>query len=277
MWKDLFLEDKSVIDSWFHRFPCGLSDYTFTNLWIWNALRHYQYRIIENCLCIRFLDHGKDTYLMPIGEAFSSILVDHLIEEMLQFRMRAVSEEKLTALKELLPQNFTVTAEKDRFDYLYLFEELLSLKGNKLQAKRNLVHQFEEQYDYEYRPIDLTLLPAVIKMHSTFPETETTQAELRALHDFPSLAIEGGALLVDEKVIAYTLAEKLTPDTLVIHEEKALKEFKGAYQAINEFFLSHTQPLTFVNREEDLGLPALEQAKQSYHPIKLVKKFLISL
>ena len=29
----------------------------------------------------------------------------------------------------------------------------------------------------------------------------------------------------------------------------------------------------FVNREEDMGLPGLRKAKESYHPAFLVKKF----
>lgn len=277
MWKDLTLEDKKLIDSWFQKYPCGLSDYTFTNLWIWNAERNYQFQIIEGCLCIRFQNHGVETYLMPIGDRFSKALMQKLLLEMPQFTMRAISEEKQTQIKDLLPASFSIKPEETRFDYLYSFDELKSLKGNALQPKRNLIHQFEDHYDYEFQTIDINLLPSVIEMHNKLPQTDITRAELRALQDFEKLGIQGGTLSIDKEIIAYTLAEKLTPDTLVIHIEKALKEFKGAYQTINQLFLTHTQPVLYVNREEDLGIPELEQAKHSYHPIKLVKKFIISL
>jgi hypothetical protein len=33
----------------------------------------------------------------------------------------------------------------------------------------------------------------------------------------------------------------------------------------------------FINREQDLGEPGLRRAKESYHPVQLVKKFRIQL
>jgi hypothetical protein len=102
---------------------------------------------------------------------------------------------------------------------------------------------------------------------------EEHRALLRALEDYSVLGLQGGCLLVDNQVIAYTLAEMLTKDTLVIHAEKALTAYKGAYQTINQQFLVHHEEVEYINREESLGIPALDQAKRSYHPIALLKKF----
>lgn len=277
MWKDLTLEDKAFIDSFFRNYPPTLSDYTFTNLWIWNDLRHYQYQIIEEFLCIKFLDHGKETYLMPTGANFTKALLEKLISLMPDFCMRAISEEKIETLKTMLPKDFSITPERTRFDYLYSYEELKTLSGNALQPKRNLVHQFESNYDFHYEPLTVKLLPLVIQMHEKLPQTESSLAEFRALRDFEKLQIPGGALIVGDEAIAYTLGEKLNETTLDIHVEKALTEFKGAYQAINQLFLTHSPPVLYVNREEDLGLPSLEHAKHSYHPIQLLKKFKITI
>jgi hypothetical protein len=274
MWKEITLDDKPLIDRFFRSYPITLSDYTFTNLWIWNEERHYRYQVIEGCLCIRFDFQGSPTYLMPIGTSYSQKLFDQLLSDMPQFRMRAISEEKIVAVQSFLP-SLHAMEEADHFDFLYRFDDLKHLKGNALQPKRNLVHQFEDHYDFLYQAIDSTLLPKVIQMHKRLTETHSTKAELRALQDFERLHIQGGALLVDNEVIAYTLGEKLNPDTWVIHEEKALTEFKGAYQAINQMFLQHLPEATYVNREEDLGIPGLEQAKHSYHPVQMIKKYIL--
>lgn len=273
MWKEISLDEKPLFDSWFQRFPCRLSDYSFTNCWIWNEERHYHYMVLDHCLLIRYTDHGETVYLMPVGD------VDTQIFKMIgKNAMRAVDENRLSTL---LPYFQHAEEEQKHFDYLYRFEDLLTLHGNALQPKRNLIHQFEEQYEWHYEPIDLnnrfkvsTMQEKWISLHPGDAALQEEHVALtRCLKDFQALKLMGGCLIVDDQVIAYTVGELLTHDTLVIHGEKALPSFKGAYQAINQKFLEHTSQVAWVNREEALGIPSLEQAKQSYHPARLLKKF----
>jgi hypothetical protein len=65
---------------------------------------------------------------------------------------------------------------------------------------------------------------------------------------------------------------------LLIHFEKGDPAFKGVYQAINQFFLEHSEgDFSIVNREQDLDNPGLRKAKLSYHPIDFVKKYRVHL
>jgi hypothetical protein len=90
--------------------------------------------------------------------------------------------------------------------------------------------------------------------------------------------ITGGALQVDEVMAAYTIAEKLPDDTLVIHFEKGCPDFKGSYQAINQMFLANApEGPTQVNREQDIGDEGLRKAKLSYHPVAFLKKYKIAI
>ena len=52
--------------------------------------------------------------------------------------------------------------------------------------------------------------------------------------------VMGGALFVENIIVAYTLAEPLTADTLVIHFEKGCPAYKGVYQAINQLFVARS-------------------------------------
>ena len=73
--------------------------------------------------------------------------------------------------------------------------------------------------------------------------------------------------------MAFTFGEQLNEDTAVIHVEKADPDVNGAYTAINQAFVANTwQDMTYINREEDMGIEGLRKAKESYRPVKMIKK-----
>ena len=68
----------------------------------------------------------------------------------------------------------------------------------------------------------------------------------------------------------------LNENTMVIHIEKAHMQYEGSYQAINNFFLKNCcDTAILVNREQDLGVLGLRRAKESYKPVRMVKKSII--
>lgn len=74
-------------------------------------------------------------------------------------------------------------------------------------------------------------------------------------------------------MVAYTVGERLDDDTLLIHFEKGLSQYKGVYQAINHLFLlNEGAEFTWVNREQDLNIEGLRKAKMSYHPAFFLRK-----
>ena len=97
----------------------------------------------------------------------------------------------------------------------------------------------------------------------------------KVFKNYPKLTeTKVGGIYIDNNLEAFTFGELLNPDTVVVHVEKANPEIRGLYAAINKLFLENEFPdVEFVNREEDLGLEGLRQAKLSYKPIKLVEKY----
>jgi len=106
---------------------------------------------------------------------------------------------------------------------------------------------------------------------------EERQALSRVFADFPKLGLEGGLLRSGGRVIAYTLGERLTHDTYVLHFEKAFSEIQGAYAMINrenvKQILSLYPDIVYINREEDLGIEGLRKAKESYYPEFMEEKY----
>ena len=60
----------------------------------------------------------------------------------------------------------------------------------------------------------------------------------------------------------------------VISIEKGNSDIPGIYQVINQqFLLNSYEDAKIVNREDDMGLEGLRQAKESYNPIGYARKY----
>ena len=93
------------------------------------------------------------------------------------------------------------------------------------------------------------------------------------------LQLCGGIYYVDGQPVAYSLGEELARGkSFVIHFEKAVSEYKGLWQFVNQAFASILpDKYETVNREQDLGNEGLRKAKLSYKPVGFVKKYRATL
>ncbi|MFP4225133.1 MAG: DUF2156 domain-containing protein [Desulfobacterales bacterium] len=180
-----------------------------------------------------------------------------------------------------------LAGDRDLWDYLYDARELRELKGNKFHKKKNLVNQFKKKNTYTYVEMTGELADQAMALQHDWCSwracdslrqlEDENRAIMKTLGSWDSLAgIMGACIFVDDLIVAYTIGEMLSPDTLAVHFEKGCPDYKGSYQAINQLFLAH-QPDTvrWVNREADLGDEGLKQAKLSYQPVDFLKKYRI--
>ena len=97
---------------------------------------------------------------------------------------------------------------------------------------------------------------------------------MHILHNFDKLDLIGAMIKIDGKVIAYSLGEVLNDEYAVIHIEKGLNNYIGSYQMINYLFAQNEfSKCKYINREDDFGDEGLREAKESYHPAFLLKKY----
>jgi hypothetical protein len=179
---------------------------------------------------------------------------------------------------------FDVEGERDHYDYVYNVKELIELKGRRFRNKRNKVHTFRNSYRYEYEPLTADLIDECIEFEDHWCETRDCEkhsglikercAIMEMLNNFSSLDIKGGIIRTGGRIAALTIGEIILPDTLVIHIEKAHSGIHGLYQVINqEFLINEAGGCRFVNREQDLGIQGLRNAKMLYNPVKFIKKY----
>ena len=98
------------------------------------------------------------------------------------------------------------------------------------------------------------------------------EAVLFALSHYSELQLSGLAIRVADKMAAISVFEGLNRDTALVHFEKALPECKGIYRAINaETAKILSRNYAYINRESDMGVAGIREAKTRYHPDHMVE------
>lgn len=289
MWKRLTLESKGSIDE-FTKGKFEISDNTFTNLFLWSFGEDTEYKIEDDILLIKSVYDGEIYYHMPIPK-YEKYDDENTLKKMVGI-IKDLMEEKAPILYfteywvEKLKTYFNFTEARYLEDYIYSVEKLAYLSGRNLAKKKNRVANFKKNYNYTYEKITEENLSEVIEFQKLWAKINIdkdqevliseTMGIIEVLKNFKYLDVVGGLLRVDGKIVAYSLGEELNEKMFVVHVEKALIEYVGSYQTINMIFLQEEAlKYEFVNREDDFGDEGLREAKLSYRPINLLKKFSI--
>jgi hypothetical protein len=99
------------------------------------------------------------------------------------------------------------------------------------------------------------------------------------LEHYDRFRCAGAVVCVEGVPAAFSFGEALNDSTFVVHFEKADTRLVGSFQTINQQFVQNEVlgGYEFVNREQDLGVPGLRKAKESYVPIRMEKKYIVSV
>ena len=289
--KDLSLEERVLIEAAFLQFPPSISEFTFTNFFMW---RHaYQLKIsrLQNFLCL-LSDKGETSFFFPpIGEGdvveCYLMLLQYLKEKGALPKIARVPES-VAAQIDWKAAGMAAELDRDQSDYIYLTEDLIKLEGRKYHRKRNHIKQFKERYSYQYIPLTSEWVSECLRLETEWCDLRHCEAVpglanesvaiKEALTNFSQLSAKGAAILIGGKLEAFTWGEPLNRETVVIHIEKANSAFEGLYPLIHQAFLENQwSEYIYVNREQDLGEEGLRKAKESYFPHHMINKYIITL
>lgn len=279
--KPLTINDQSSLNSFFKKYPETLAIYSFASLISWNAVYSYSFYLIEETLLICFNFKEKNYLLQPVGIFPKHI--QHLILSYIQdsqLEIVSVTEKFLKKNKEFC-SFFEIKNERDYANYLYLAKDLSTLFGRHYEKKRNLIAQAKKLYNWTVEPLTTKCYPHCIKVLEEIGnrDKEKLQDELKALHtmliNFRNLDLKGIVININNQPEAFSIYGRLNDHTADIYFEKANREFKGLYQVINQETAKAilNENYTLINREEDLGINGLRQAKTSYFPIELISSY----
>ena len=281
--KPLTLEHVPLLAEYLNRYPRIACDYSICNLIAWGIIYRTQYTIWREHLVVV---NPKYAYVFyPIGPGLSASDVRELVDK---YRCADPNTELILIPEDWqesvpgLDKYFAIRENREWDDYVYSVESMVNLSGKKLAKKKNLVSQFVRAYpDYKVLPITPDKHEVILRFtekwrrernaEGIFLNTEF-QAITNILKMWDDLPADGVLICHHDRISAYSIFSRQTEDMATIHFEKFDPDMKGSGQLINWETARYLQgKYTWLNREQDMGLEGLRQAKTSYMPDRMVK------
>lgn len=286
----LRLSDYSTLSGFLERHPQPLTGYTFSALAAWQPFFRYSWVFAEPevLLISCIIDPDPNQYLLqPLGSpsaALKAQIVDKAGRLNYALKFIGVSAAFVKENPDLL-QSFSAREDRAVSNYVYSTRSLAELPGRKYAKKRNLLAQASNLYAWSCKELTESLTPLCFAVLNSIEEEEhpmmegMLKRELAALEctlrHFDEFGQKGVVVLVDERPVAFSIYEAISPTTVAIHFERALRSYKGLYQVVNweTAKVIAARGFEFINREEDVGNKGLRAAKLSYHPVEIVPAY----
>jgi len=277
------LEDRSFFRQHYSQYPQVHSDNTFTNMVCWNHYANYHYAYVQDNLILTSTIDGKTRFRPPIGPRNPALLKDLV-------RLAActgdnepiilIDQNSASWIQSLYPR-IDMAPDRDQSEYVYSASDLSTLQGRDYVYIRREINRFKRNYTYDIEPITPAnghhIKDFLDQWYASRNEEDGTlaisekEAVLYGIDHMAETGLSGLAIRVDGKIGAISMFETMNSDTALIHFEKGLQEYPGIYKIINQETASLlAKQFTYINRESDMGVPGLREAKLRYHPHHMV-------
>ncbi|MDX9888116.1 MAG: phosphatidylglycerol lysyltransferase domain-containing protein [Anaerovoracaceae bacterium] len=303
---EVTLENRPILEEFLFGYDYKTSGLSYSSLYMWRKINNFRWEMVGDYLCISGLSHleledGIECPFMfpPLtrtgnydGKKLKETLYmakERFEEKEQVFNIRLMPIHMLDILRESCPGEMKYTDDRPNYDYLYLIQDMIDLKGRPYHGKKNHLNYFINNYEHEYIELTSKHTDEAMEFIHEFnarkdvPPHEKIMLEMEAeamqdvFENLEKVGYLAGAIRIDGKIEAIAIGGQLNRNTITEHVEKANVQYRGLYQMINhEFCKAVGKNFKFINREEDMGIPNLRKAKLSYKPVKLVEKYIIT-
>lgn len=286
-WKDIEIDDKSIIDSYYKNYSSEVSDYSFTQLLLWGEAYSIQYAEVEGFLIVKLQAPAETVpYIhMPVGhgnlgECISKVKA-YFDERHEIMTIRSITRAQFLEIRKSVSDHMRFKLLRDQYEYVYPSHDLSRLNTKKLRRKRDMYKSFADKNNIKVNIMtdcDGEVISEILESwYDNLPSSNVLNAEKtgieKVLQNWEALDTVGCVLKVDGFPVAFSFGEPLTDNMFLVLIEKAIRDYKGAYVAvIKEFAMMYESDYKFANREEDLGIPGLRKSKMLFRPCRFVEK-----
>ena len=291
--KILTLRDKKAVTAITEKFP-PYSDFNFTSLWSWNTDRTIKISTLYGNLVVLFSDYiTNEPYLSFIGETrileTTFLLLEYSKKNFGKAYLKLVPEEFVSHFR--ASPTLHITHDRGDADYVYLAEHLARMDTWRAKSKGKLLRKHIAQFPpYEVRCIpiqDISDKDYKRLFHAWSIQKYNNRAydlnEFKAFKRFMRLSDKNIiciAIYIKEELAGFSMYELLPHNYAIAHFSKAnTKKYPGIYEILNweEGRVLHARGTQFLNWEQDLGIAGLRHTKETYKPLFLLKKIIVTL
>ncbi len=278
------LEDRVFFEKHYSLYPQTHSDNTFTNMVCWNHFAHYQYAYLEKNVIIASTIEGTTRFRPPIGPRNPALLRSllRLASDVSDNEPVVLIDPDTAMWMRAVCPGINLVPDRNHFEYVYRAADLAALSGKNYLTIRRQVNKFRKNCISKIEPVSPKNREEVKRFLIQWCEWKGCEGDLVLAHEkdavffavdhFDQLPLEGLVIRVDSAIAAISLFEPLNADTALVHFEKGLPDCEGIYKVINqEAAALLSQQFTYINRESDLGVAGLREAKMRYHPHHMVE------
>lgn len=291
LFEAISLSNKSDIEKILRTENSSSADYCYGNIYMWDKRYKQKTAVSGGRLITLITGMGEEYFSFPVGDgdivpAFGEMR-EYCREKGITLKICGVTNEHKMLMEKAFPEEFSYTAARDNFDYLYPIDSLMTYSGKRLHAKKNHCNKFESENEWRFAELTKELIPDCLKMLNDWSAKEADRlsqsiidehvAILRGAESFDELGLEGGVLYANGKLAGFAIGERLSGNCFCEHFEKAYTDIPGAYPMVCREFarmIKKKHPdICYVNREDDLGSESLRKSKLSYQPEILLEKY----
>lgn len=280
-------EDISLVIQYLKKAKYIESNHNIVNMIMWRFYFPLWICVQKDYLCLIGKHKNQWFMYMPLCEEkyFKQAVLctkQYFENAKIPFVMSCFTHHQAHMVKEVV-DDMEIIEDRDGFDYIYKIEQLKTLSGKKLQKKRNHLNAFYKEYEnrYSYEEIAEANIAECIEFLDQWKSDEDVSMLLEEKKGIKEvfrlwnvLPCNGGLLRIDGKVKAFAISSTLFDDVVQINVEKADVSIRGCYQAILvEHIKACLSDYEYVNREDDMGLESLRQAKMAYNPCSFISKY----
>lgn len=285
LFEPLKKEHKPLFDEVFKNNPPEISEFTFTNLYSWRIAYDFQISMLGDLIILKAVSGARRRFFSPIGQGDIKQAIVKVLDDSKGVFIRIPENVKVLFDND---SGFIFDLDRNNSDYLYRTIDLILLQGRRYDGKRNLIKKFIGGYEYRFLEFNASNISRCLEFEEKWcsikdcDSVEGLNNERNAIKEmvsnFSEFNLIAGAIEIKSAILALAIAERLNLNTLAMHVLKADPNMPGLYQVMmKEFLKNHCSGFEHVNLEQDLGIEGLRKSKESYHPIRIIDKYTISL
>ena len=291
----LSFSQKDAIDALTASYGEGSCQHSFVTMYTLREKYGDMTCIRDGVLYVRrekFCTGDLSVCLIPLGaaELFQSVglLLEDAHRRGTRLRFFTVTEAAARALETAFPGKFSYEENRDYAEYIYDAQLLGEMAGPALAKKRSNLRRFYKSCPGELETKALTpaLFPEVYAFLEEWMAQNVEDHDAEALRrerksiemqlsHFESFRLRGVAVCIDGALRGFAYGTPLSEqvfDGLVMKGDRRIRQL--GVLLYRE--MARCCGCRYLNAEEDLGVPGLRESKLSYHPERLLKKYIVT-